>query len=170
MRVSPYQNKVQTPESLPGASFTMSPHRIPVLPSRDALHQYGISQNGFLPAEPPLRRLSHDYYQPWESIVERLPVLIEKQQIREWVDELPVLETSHLSSEAEWQRAHSLLAVIAQGYIWTGPEPSQVGYKTQSAVFIDADKSHSDCLLQSLYLSSRLLSVSRSTRWPHTQH
>ncbi|CAA9956892.1 Indoleamine 2-3-dioxygenase family protein [Pyrenophora teres f. maculata] len=103
----------------------MSPHRISVLPSRDALHQYGISKNGFLPAEPPLRQLSQDYYRPWERIVEHLPILIERQQIREWVDELPVLETSYLSSEAEWQRAHSLLAVIAQGYIWTGPEPSQ---------------------------------------------
>ncbi|RMZ69558.1 indoleamine 23-dioxygenase [Pyrenophora seminiperda CCB06] len=96
-----------------------------ILPSRDALHQYGISKNGFLPAEPPLRRLPNDYYRPWERIVSRLPILIERQQIRKWVDEMPVLDTSHLSSEAEWQRAHSLLAVIAQGYIWTGPEPSQ---------------------------------------------
>ncbi|KAL7770536.1 hypothetical protein CFE70_000473 [Pyrenophora teres f. teres 0-1] len=109
----------------------MSPHKISVLPSRDALNQYGISKNGFLPAEPPLRQLSHDYYRPWERIVEQLPILIERQQIREWVDELPVLETSYLSSEAEWQRAHSLLAVIAQGYIWTGPEPSQTAERLE---------------------------------------
>lgn len=107
-------------------SAAMSPHKIPVLPSPDALPNYGISKNGFLPAVPPLKRLPHTYYQPWEKIVEQLPTLIETQQIRQWVDELPVLDTSHLSSEAEWQRAHSMLAVIAQGYIWAGPEPSEV--------------------------------------------
>ncbi|RAR07129.1 indoleamine 2,3-dioxygenase family protein [Stemphylium lycopersici] len=103
----------------------MSPHKISVLPSLSALPEYGISKNGFLPAEPPLSRLPQNYYRPWEQIVERLPNLIETQQIRRWVDELPVLETFHLGSEAEWQRAHSMLAVIAQGYIWTGPEPSE---------------------------------------------
>ncbi|KAF1832441.1 indoleamine 2,3-dioxygenase beta type [Decorospora gaudefroyi] len=103
----------------------MSPHKIPVLPSSAALPQYGISKNGFLPDEPPLSRLSHDYYQPWENIVEKLPTLIETQQIRQWVDELSILDTSCLHSEPEWQRAHSILAIIAQGYIWTGPEPSE---------------------------------------------
>jgi indoleamine 2,3-dioxygenase len=105
----------------------MSPHKIPVLPSPAALPYYGISKNGFLPAESPLTRLPHTYYQPWENIIKQIPKLIDTQQIRQWVDELPVLDTSQLSSEAEWQRAHSILAVIAQGYIWTGPEPSEVG-------------------------------------------
>ncbi|KAF2853747.1 indoleamine 2,3-dioxygenase-like protein [Plenodomus tracheiphilus IPT5] len=103
----------------------MSPHKIDVLPSPAALSQYGISSNGFLPAETPLSRLPHAYYQPWELMTDVLPTLIEAQQIREWVDKLPILSTKYLDSEAEWQRAHSLLAVIAQGYIWTGPEPSQ---------------------------------------------
>jgi indoleamine 2,3-dioxygenase len=105
----------------------MSPHRIPVLPSSAALPQYGISKNGFLPEDAPLSRLPYDYYQPWERIVEKLPTLIESQLIRQWVDALPILETNLLTSEAEWQRAHSMLAIIAQGYIWTGPEPSEVG-------------------------------------------
>jgi indoleamine 2,3-dioxygenase len=104
----------------------MSPHKVPALPSPAALPYYGISKNGFLPAESPLTRLPHTYYQPWEKIIEQIPILVETQQIRQWVDELPVLDTSHLSSEAEWQRAHSMLAVIAQGYIWAGPEPSEV--------------------------------------------
>ena len=105
----------------------MSPHRVEVLPSRAALSQYGISKNGFLPEEAPLQQLPQSYYQPWERIIEELPALIEKQEIRQKVDELPVLSTTQLSSEAEWQRACSVLALIAQGYIWTGPEPSQVG-------------------------------------------
>ncbi|KAI8939171.1 hypothetical protein NX059_005003 [Plenodomus lindquistii] len=103
----------------------MSPHRVDVLPSLAALPQYGISSNGFLPAEAPLSRLPHVYYKPWELLTDVLPALIEAQEIRAWVDKLPVLSTEFLDSEAEWQRAHSLLAVIAQGYIWTGPEPSQ---------------------------------------------
>jgi indoleamine 2,3-dioxygenase len=113
----------------------MSPHRIDVRPSLAALNQYGISKNGFLPAEPPLTRLPHAYYQPWESIIEQLPMLIEEQSIRLWVDSLPVLSTKHLQSEPEWQRAHSLLALLAQGYIWAGPEPSEVGVLSVSYFF-----------------------------------
>jgi hypothetical protein len=83
----------------------MSPHKLEVLPSRAALPQYGISKNGFLPEEAPLEHLPQRYYQPWERIMEQLPMLIEKQQIREEVDALPILDTAQLSSEAEWQRA-----------------------------------------------------------------
>jgi indoleamine 2,3-dioxygenase len=104
----------------------MSPHRIETLPSIGALSQYGISKNGFLPAEIPLSRLSQSYYQPWECIIEEIPSLIETQTIRHRVDKLSVLSTSFLSTEAEWQRAYSMLALIAQGYIWAGPEPSEV--------------------------------------------
>ncbi|KAF9731017.1 hypothetical protein PMIN06_003655 [Paraphaeosphaeria minitans] len=103
----------------------MSPHKVEILPSRAALPQYNISKNGFLPEEAPLKRLPQACYQPWEQIIEELPNLIEKQQIRDKVDALPVLHATQLSSEAEWQRACSILALIAQGYIWTGPEPSQ---------------------------------------------
>ncbi|KAK7184401.1 hypothetical protein DPSP01_011091 [Paraphaeosphaeria sporulosa] len=103
----------------------MSPHKVEILPSRAALPQYGISKNGFLPEKAPLERLPQACYQPWEQIIIELPKLIEKQQIREKVDALPVIGTEQLSSEAEWQRACSILALIAQGYIWTGPEPSQ---------------------------------------------
>ncbi|KAF2124857.1 Indoleamine 2,3-dioxygenase [Dothidotthia symphoricarpi CBS 119687] len=103
----------------------MSPHKIDILPSPAALSSYGISKNGFLPADAPLSRLPHDYYQPWENIMKDLPVLIEKQQIRQRIDELPTLDTLHLDSEAEWQRAYSMLAVFTQGYVWTGPEPSE---------------------------------------------
>jgi indoleamine 2,3-dioxygenase len=105
----------------------MSPHKVTVLPSPAALSQHSISKNGFLPEDTPLICLPHDYYKPWERIVEKLPTLIETQQIRQWVDRLPVLQTEHLANEPEWRRAHSMLAIIAQGYIWVGPEPSEVG-------------------------------------------
>jgi indoleamine 2,3-dioxygenase len=95
---------------------------------------YSISKNGFLPAETPLSRLPHDYYQLWECIIEELPTLIGTQEIRSRVDELPILSTSFLRSEAEWQRAYSMLALIAQGYIWTGPEPSEVRRQKRSSL------------------------------------
>lgn len=44
-------------------------------------------------------------------------------------DSTPILSTEHLASEAEWQRAYSLLAVVAQAYIWAGPEPEEVSQK-----------------------------------------
>lgn len=106
----------------------MSPHKVEVLPSIAAMSSYGISENGFLPATAPLRRLQNSYYEPWESIIEELPTLIETQEIRSRIDKLPVLSTSFLHSEAEWQRAYSMLALVAQGYIWAGPEPSEVGH------------------------------------------
>lgn len=104
----------------------MSPHKVEVLPSAAALPSYGISKNGFLPANNPLIRLPNGYYQPWESIIAVLPTLIDSKQLRQRVNQLPVLATEHLLNESEWQRAYSMLAVMAQGYIWQGPEPSEV--------------------------------------------
>jgi indoleamine 2,3-dioxygenase len=104
----------------------MSPSRVHTLPSPAALASYHISSNGFLPETAPLSRLPNDYYQPWENVISQISSLIEHQQIREVIDALPLLDTVHLESEAEWQRAYSLLAVLAQGYIWAGPEPSEV--------------------------------------------
>jgi indoleamine 2,3-dioxygenase len=103
----------------------MSPHKVETLPSVAALPSYGISKNGFLPAEAPLTRLPC-YYQPWEHIIDILPTLLQTQDIRQYVDRLPLISTSLLGSEAEWQRAYSMLTMIAQGYIWAGPEPSEV--------------------------------------------
>jgi indoleamine 2,3-dioxygenase len=105
----------------------MSPHKIDLLPSPLALASYGISANGFLPAEAPLGRLPDVRYRPWESLIDQLPELLESGFVREVVDTLPVLDISHLESEQELQRAYSLLAMIAQAYIWQGPMPSEVG-------------------------------------------
>lgn len=104
----------------------MSPHKVYLLPSPLALTSYGISENGFLPAEPPLQQLPNVYYQPWERIISRLPELLRAGLVRDRIDALPVLDTAHLHNEADFQRAYSILAVMAQAYIWQGPEPSQV--------------------------------------------
>lgn len=139
----------------------MSPVRVNQLPSPASLPSYGISENGFLPAELPLTRLPHAYYLPWEGLLGELPELLKAGQWRQRVDELPVLDTSHLETEREWQRAYSMLAVMAQAYIWQGPEPSEVR-EAQQPLLIDLLTVDSVCLLQSLCLSSQPQSTSRS--------
>lgn len=108
----------------------MSPSRVPLLPSPAALASYNISSNGFLPETTPLSHLPHKYYEPWEILISQISSLIAEQKIRQVVnDSTPILSTEHLASEAEWQRAYSLLAVVAQAYIWAGPEPEEVSQK-----------------------------------------
>ncbi|KEF52653.1 indoleamine 2,3-dioxygenase [Exophiala aquamarina CBS 119918] len=93
---------------------------------QDILCRFGISaRNGFLPDEIPLRRLSHQHYAPWESLAKNLSELIVNNEIRAKIDALPILETIYLRSEAEWQRAYSLLAFWAHAYFWGGQQPSE---------------------------------------------
>jgi indoleamine 2,3-dioxygenase len=104
----------------------MSPHKIHTLPSPLALGSYGISHNGFLPAEAPCQHLSDKYYKPWEDIAACLPWLIKTLRIRSQIDELPTLTTECLEDESEWQRAFLLMSAFAQAYIWAGEKPAEV--------------------------------------------
>lgn len=95
--------------------------------TEDILRSYGVSvRNGFLPEQPPLATLPDIYYGPWESILQRLPALITTLRIRSEIDALPLLETSKLHTEAEWQRAYSILGFLTHAYIWGGDHPSDV--------------------------------------------
>ena len=92
----------------------------------NSLKSFGITRNAFLPETAPVTSLSHSYYQPWESIVKRLPSLIDEYEIQAAVQSLSVLSCSFLSSEAEWRRAYVLLGFMAHAYIWGGEEPEEV--------------------------------------------
>lgn len=86
---------------------------------------YGVSsQNGFLPTDAPLERLTEPYYEPWEFIVKNLQGLILSKRLREEVENLPILSTDRLSGEAQWQRAYSALAFITHAYVWGGDKPA----------------------------------------------
>ncbi|KAI3321587.1 Indoleamine 2,3-dioxygenase [Xylariaceae sp. AK1471] len=85
-----------------------------------------ISKNGFLPVEQPLKFLPDEYYQPWEQIVDQLPTLITEKIIRNTVDNLEVLTTARLTTEAEWQRAYVILCFLSHGYIWGDDVPSEI--------------------------------------------
>jgi len=89
-----------------------------MLPPLPNLQDYQISENGFLPAVPPLDRLPDPYYDAWEDVASNLQSLIADKQIRQVVEELPILSTARLRSEAEWRRAYVVLGFISNSYIW----------------------------------------------------
>ncbi|KAJ2820599.1 tryptophan 2,3- dioxygenase, partial [Coemansia sp. 'formosensis'] len=83
------------------------------------LEDYDISPtNGFLPTNPPLRRLPDPYYEPWEQIMDRFNQYLLAHHIRTLVRKMPVLDTSKLTSEAEYQRAFTILGFMAHAFVW----------------------------------------------------
>lgn len=97
-----------------------------MLPPIPKLEDHSIScRNGFLPDQVPLRRLPDQYYEPWEDLVDNLQPLILTKRIRAAVNLLPQLSVSRLRSEAELQRAYSILGFICHSYIWGGDQPAQ---------------------------------------------
>jgi indoleamine 2,3-dioxygenase len=60
-----------------------------------SLEEYDISlRTGFLPSEPPLKRLPNDYFAPWESIMDDFNGLLLAGKLREKVDKVifPILQ------------------------------------------------------------------------------
>ncbi|EAQ88783.1 hypothetical protein CHGG_05402 [Chaetomium globosum CBS 148.51] len=108
---------LETPGSLTKGVHTNTP---PL-----SLQDYAVTSNGFLPEEPPLRRLPDPYYAPWESLVETLSISIAEQTLRQQIDRLPVLSTDRLTTEPEWRRACVVLAFLTHGYIWGGETASE---------------------------------------------
>jgi indoleamine 2,3-dioxygenase len=95
-------------------------------PLSTALDKFSISPTtGFLPEEPPLRRL-HQYYKDWEDVVHEVPSLLSANAFRLRAEKLPLLSVSKLKSERQWQRAYVLLSFITHSYIWGGQRPAEV--------------------------------------------
>ncbi|KAJ1644811.1 tryptophan 2,3- dioxygenase [Coemansia asiatica] len=83
------------------------------------LEDYDISPtNGFLPSGQPVRRLSDPYYEPWEQIMDRFNQYLLAHHIRRQVRKMPVLDTSKLTSQAEYQRAFMILSFMAHAFVW----------------------------------------------------
>ncbi|KAJ2065012.1 tryptophan 2,3- dioxygenase [Coemansia sp. S146] len=83
------------------------------------LEDYDISPtNGFLPTKPPLKRLLDPYYEPWEQIMDRFNQYLLAHHIRPLVRKMPVLDTSKLTTEAEYQRAFTILGFMAHAFVW----------------------------------------------------
>ncbi|KAK6587511.1 hypothetical protein PZA11_000801 [Diplocarpon coronariae] len=107
-------------------------------PLNISLAQFGLStRNGFLPDQPPLKRLSSPYYESWEVLLSQLPSLIKNASARCSIDQLAVLSASHLISEREWQRAYLILSFFTHAYIWEAGGPSQRLPPSVSVPFLD---------------------------------
>lgn len=110
----------------------MSPHAISQqsVDSHDdvpqLLREFQVSGNGFLPLKAPLRRLSDPYYEPWELVVHDLASLLKIALLRHRIDDMSILSTAHLRSDAEYRRAYSILGFLAHSYIWGGDRASEV--------------------------------------------
>lgn len=89
------------------------------------LEKYGLSNNGFLPGEMPVTKLSDEYYRQWEAVANSLPSLLLSKKIRSVVDRLPVLKVKEnlLEDVGQLRRAYSVLCFIANAYIWGFDEP-----------------------------------------------
>ncbi|RUS30641.1 hypothetical protein BC938DRAFT_479133 [Jimgerdemannia flammicorona] len=82
------------------------------------LEDYDIDPvTGFLPREP-LKRLPDPYYEPWECVVDDLNGLLLAGRLRERVHKLPVLDTTRLRSQREYQRAFLVLCLLSHGCVW----------------------------------------------------
>ncbi len=71
---------------------------------------------GFLPPVDPLEKLS-DEYKVWDDLINALPDLLEKFQLGDAVDNMPLLDTTSLST-GELGRAKLILSMLAQAYVW----------------------------------------------------
>jgi indoleamine 2,3-dioxygenase len=89
------------------------------------LADYSIDpQFGFLPAQPPLRRLP-EAFAAWEQLVPDLSALLRSRRIRAVLDALPLLDVTALHGPAEQERALLLLCVFANSYVWAGEQPER---------------------------------------------
>jgi len=86
----------------------------------ELLEQFDTSQHGFLSKDAPLCRLPDPYFAPWESLMQDLPNLLSAQTLRKHADQLPILSTTCLATEAEQRRAYVVLCFLAHAYIWGG--------------------------------------------------
>ncbi|KAI7864232.1 Indoleamine 2,3-dioxygenase [Spinellus fusiger] len=73
---------------------------------------------GFLPEEPPLRRLPNAYYAPWEDLMEDCNDLLLAGKLRERVHKLPLLECTMLETVQEYRRAFLILCLVSHSYVW----------------------------------------------------
>ncbi|KAI9266443.1 Indoleamine 2,3-dioxygenase [Phascolomyces articulosus] len=84
-----------------------------------SLEDYDISPTtGFLPTEPPLRRLSDNYFQPWEDLMEDFNGLLLAGKLRQAIHKMPLLDHSRLKTVQEYRRAFLILCMLSHSYVW----------------------------------------------------
>lgn len=93
------------------------------------LEQYHVSLvTGFLPDAPPISRLPA-YFDPWEDLVCRVPLLLKEKRFRDEVDSslpLVIVSDTHLPTERHWNRASAVMTYLSQAYLWQEGEEGAV--------------------------------------------
>ncbi|PVU98741.1 hypothetical protein BB559_001312 [Furculomyces boomerangus] len=90
-----------------------------------SLQEYDVNlQSGFLPSEEIPRRLSDNYYSPWEDLLADIVHHQLSGQFRERILELPILSTDRLVGLREYQRACVVLSFLAHAYVWGHHQPA----------------------------------------------
>ncbi|KHN76443.1 Indoleamine 2,3-dioxygenase 1 [Toxocara canis] len=100
----------------------------------DVLRKFHVDANlGFVLPDP-LTHLSAKF-QPWQSIVDDLPALLESNRIDERIASLPIIATDELQSKRELRLAHLLLVTLAAAHVWNrGPDKARLSIPAQIAV------------------------------------
>ncbi|ORX43470.1 Indoleamine 2,3-dioxygenase [Hesseltinella vesiculosa] len=84
-----------------------------------SLEEYDIHpKTGFLPPEPPLRRLMDPYYEPWETMMDNFNGLLLAGKLRENIHKMPLLDHSKLVAVEEYRRAFLILCMLSHSYVW----------------------------------------------------
>jgi hypothetical protein len=145
---STWQLRVNTPAQHEFFSMMFQPLNID-------LAAYGISAKyGFLVEQPPLARLPDPYYSDWERTISMLPILLKHGTAREEIENLVLLKTDRLRTEAQWRRAYVVLCYLSQAYIQGGddrravrsPSLTQLSERSKAQGYLSCrssqDKSH----------------------------
>jgi indoleamine 2,3-dioxygenase len=86
----------------------------------DRLQEFRIDpERGFLPSSDPLQELPNPLGR-WEELARDMPKLLAAGKLRSYLDQLPLLDTSPLQGEAEYERAMLILSYFGHGYVWGG--------------------------------------------------
>src|ERR1700679_2149947 len=83
------------------------------------------SERGFLPLQDPLTRLPRAF-DDWESVAFGLPKLLVSDHLRRTLKELPPFPVDQISTDAERERAMTLLSYLGHAYVWRGARPANI--------------------------------------------
>ena len=83
------------------------------------------SERGFLPLQDPLIRLPRAF-DDWESVALGLPKLFASDHLRRTLEKLPPFPVDQIATEAERERAMTLLSYLGHAYVWRGARPAEI--------------------------------------------
>src|SRR4051794_34473368 len=83
------------------------------------------SERGFLPSHDPLTRLPNDF-KAWEDVASTLPKVMASDHLRRTIEDLPPFPTGSIATDAERERAMTLLSYLGHAYVWRGDRAAEV--------------------------------------------